>query len=99
VWCGAPPDAGFLAPCCLFGCAIVAWAVAALGALLFSAQQTREAVEPERALVIGFIACVLIFVLHLAPPVIGAALAAAMAGHAALIAALVAFDAAPARLR
>jgi len=105
VWCGAPPDSSFLAPCCLFGYAIVAWAVTALGALIASAQQRGQVVEIESALAIGFIACVQVVVVHLAPDAIAAAMAAVMAGHAALIAAIVVVDsmrapaAAPQRLR
>jgi hypothetical protein len=97
VWCGAPPDSTLLATCCLFGCAIVAWAVAALGALIFSAQQHRQVVDTESALAIGFIACVLVVVVHLAPDAIAAAMAAVMALHAALIAAIIVIDSMSAR--
>jgi hypothetical protein len=91
VWCGTPPDGALLAPCCLFACAIVAWAIAALGALLFAAQG-RETVRTEDALAIGFIACVLVVALHLAPAPVSVLLAVAMAAHAALIAISVAAD-------
>jgi hypothetical protein len=92
VWCGQAPDPAALAPCCLFAAAIVAWAIAALGALVFAADE-REQVAMEDVLVIGLIACTLIVVLHIAPPAIAALLAIAMAAHALLIAALVAADA------
>ena len=102
MWCGAPPpDSAFLAPCCLFACAIVAWAIAALGALLFVADQRNETAPVEDVLIIGFIACVLVVVLHIAPDAVAVALAAAMALHALLIATLVLVDfaKAPARVR
>jgi hypothetical protein len=92
VWCGQAPDAAALAPCCLFAASIVAWAIAALGALVFSVDE-REQVAMEDVLVIGLIACTLIVVLHIAPLAIAALLAIAMAAHALLMAALVAADA------
>jgi hypothetical protein len=70
----------------------LAWAIAALGALAYSAGERRHA-PIEEALVIAFVACTLIFVLHIAPPLIAAVLAGAMAAHALLIAGLVAADA------
>jgi hypothetical protein len=81
-----------LAPCCLFGCAIVAWAITALGALLFVADRRKDAAPVEDVLTIGFIACVLVVTLHIAPDGVAMALAAAMALHALLIAALVLVD-------
>jgi hypothetical protein len=70
----------------------VAWAIAALGALALPAGERRRA-PIEEALVIAFVACTLIFALHIAPPLIAAVLAGAMATHALLIAGLVAADA------
>jgi hypothetical protein len=70
----------------------MAWAIAALGALALPAGERRRA-PIEEALVIAFVACTLIFVLHIAPPLIAAVLAGAMAAHALLIAGLVATDA------
>lgn len=99
MWCGAPADSGFLAPCCLFACAIVAWAIAALGALLFVADKRNDTAPVEDVLIIGFIACALVVVLHLAPDGVAAALAAAMALHALLIASLVLVDLAKASSR
>lgn len=92
MWCGQAPDPSGLASCCIFSCAILAWAIAALGALAYSAGERRHA-PIEEALVIAFVACTLIFVLHIAPPLIAAVLAGAMAAHALLIAGLVAADA------
>jgi hypothetical protein len=91
VWFDAHFDASF-APSCLFGCAIVAWAITALGALLFTAQRHGDAVDAQDVLAIGFVACVLIVVLHLTPDIVGLTLAAVMALHAVLIATIVALD-------
>ena len=92
MWCGPAPDPAGLATCCIFSCAIVAWGIAALGALAFWAGERGQA-SIEDALVIAFIACTLIFVLHIAPPLIAALVAGTMAAHALLIAGLVVVDA------
>ncbi len=101
MWCGAPPDSSVIAPCCLFAAAIVAWAIAALGALLFAAERRNDTVATEDALVIGFIACVLVVGLHVAPDEVAMALASALALHALLIAAraIVDFARTPSRAR
>lgn len=91
MWCGQAPDGAAFAPCCIFACAIVSWAIAALGALVF-ATGGRRPVAMEDVLIVGFVAITLVFVVHIAPPVIAALLAAAMAAHALLIAAMVAAD-------
>jgi hypothetical protein len=106
VWFGPPPDPLLLAPCCLFAGAIIAWMIAALGALAFSANG-RDPIRVEDALAVGFIACVLVIVVYIAPSGVAAILAALMAAHAAFIAIMVAVDfvaarahpAAPNRLR
>ena len=92
MWCGQAPDPAGLAACCIFSCAIVAWAIAALGALAFSAGEHSRA-SIEDVLIVAFVACTLIFVLHIAPPLVAAVLAGAMAAHALLIAGFVAADA------
>ena len=90
MWCGQPPEGAFpIAPCCLFAAAIIAWAITALSALFFHGN-AREPVETQRALTVGFVASVLIVVVHIAPDSVAMALAGAMAAHAALIAIVVA---------
>ena len=92
MWCGQAPDAAALAACCVFTGAIVAWAVAALGALAVRAGDLTQ-VATQDALAIGFVACTLIVVVHTAPPAIAALLAAVIAAHALLIAGMLAADA------
>jgi len=80
-----------MAPCCLFAAAIIAWAITALGALLFGGN-AREPIETQQALTVGLVASVLIVVVHVAPDSVAMALAGAMAAHAALIAIVVAAE-------
>ena len=89
MWCGQTPDAAALAACCIFTGAIVAWAIAALAALASRAGHHAA----THVLVIGFVACTLIVVVHIAPPAIAALLTATVAAHALLIAGMLAADA------
>lgn len=92
MWCGQAPDASALAACCIFAGAVVAWAIAALGALVFRAGD-RTQVAMQDVLAIAFVACTLVVAVHIAPPAIAALLATAIAIHALLIAAMLAADA------
>lgn len=85
MWCGQAPDAVALASCCIFTGAIVAWFVAALGALAHSAGNRNRAATPD-VLAIGFIAGMLIVAVHVAPPEIAALLTLVVAAHALLMA-------------
>lgn len=92
MWCGQAPDAAALAACCVFTGAVIAWAIAALGALVLRTGD-RTAVAMQDVLVIAFVACTLIAVVHIAPPTAAALLATVIAAHALLIAAMLAADA------
>lgn len=92
MWCGQAPDASALAACCIFAGAVVAWAIAALGALVFRAGD-RTQVAMQDVLTIAFIAFALAVAVHTAPPAVAALLAIAIAAHALLIAAMLAADA------
>ena len=92
MWCGQAPDAAALAACCIFTGVVVAWAIAALGALVLRVGDPTPAAMQDM-LAIAFVACTLVVVVHIAPPAVAALLALTIAAHALLIAGILAADA------
>ena len=90
VWCGAPPDAALLAPCCVLMAAALLWACAALGALLWRAG-AREP-DVDAGLHVFLIAALVIAIAHSVPDFMALVITLMMAAHAALIAAMMVVD-------
>jgi hypothetical protein len=91
VWCGAPPDAALLAPCCILMAAALLWASTALSALVWRSGPSEP--DADEALQIFVLAAMLIAIAHSVPDVMALVLTVMMAAHAVLIALMTLLDA------
>ena len=91
MWCGAPPDVGWLSPCCILVVAALFWAASALGALACEAGPDGVT-DYDGVLCIVCIASMLMLMGHALPDSVALLIAGIMAIATGLIAVSVAFE-------